>query len=233
MSGSEDGVQKARATEAILCRQGCGFYGSPTTLNMCSRCFAKQQKTPSPEETAAAAVAAAATVSENAARAEQSENDDITGVRNSGSSVADVEQITETLRRADGGVSLDRDGGEEEKQPAHEDPNEAVACVGEMKMSLVATKQQKSSSSTRAVRPSADGDGEQGPRRKVQKNKGRCFECRKKVGLTGFTCRCGYVFCGEHRYADQHACTFDYKSQAKELLTKANPVVVASKVDKI
>ncbi|RHY00949.1 hypothetical protein DYB38_001571 [Aphanomyces astaci] len=27
----------------------------------------------------------------------------------------------------------------------------------------------------------------------VQKNKGRCWECKKKVGLTGIECRCGFV----------------------------------------
>lgn len=71
------------------------------------------------------------------------------------------------------------------------------------------------------------------PPRKIQKNTNRCFSCRKKVGLTGFKCRCGYVYCGEHRYSDKHGCDFDYKSEAKAQLEKANPVVVASKIDRI
>ncbi|KAK0597673.1 hypothetical protein LWI29_027448 [Acer saccharum] len=29
--------------------------------------------------------------------------------------------------------------------------------------------------------------------------KSRCKNCNKKVGLTGFKCRCGYLFCGMHR----------------------------------
>merc|ERR1711936_1425680 len=33
---------------------------------------------------------------------------------------------------------------------------------------------------------------------------------KKKVGLTGFTCRCGGLFCSIHRYSDKHDCTFDY-----------------------
>jgi len=61
----------------------------------------------------------------------------------------------------------------------------------------------------------------------------RCWNCSKRVGLTGFKCRCGYVFCGEHRYSDKHGCTFDYKSAQKQAVAKANPVVVASKMDKI
>ncbi|KDO22387.1 hypothetical protein SPRG_11339, partial [Saprolegnia parasitica CBS 223.65] len=33
----------------------------------------------------------------------------------------------------------------------------------------------------------------------VQKNKSRCWDCKKKVGLTGIECRCGYVYCSNHR----------------------------------
>ena len=40
--------------------------------------------------------------------------------------------------------------------------------------------------------------------------KTRCQTCRKKVGLTSFTCRCGGVFCTLHLYSDQHQCAFDY-----------------------
>ncbi|KAF2289734.1 hypothetical protein GH714_038396 [Hevea brasiliensis] len=30
----------------------------------------------------------------------------------------------------------------------------------------------------------------------------RCFTCRKRVGLSGFKCRCGITFCGTHRMID-------------------------------
>ena len=61
----------------------------------------------------------------------------------------------------------------------------------------------------------------------------RCFSCRKRVGLTGFKCRCGYTYCGLHRYAEEHGCSFDYKAHGRELLAKANPLVKANKIDKI
>ena len=66
-----------------------------------------------------------------------------------------------------------------------------------------------------------------------QKHKNRCFSCNKKIGLTGFTCRCGYTFCSEHRYSDKHECAYDYKLAGREVIAKANPKVVASKIDKI
>ncbi|RLN50926.1 hypothetical protein BBJ29_009982 [Phytophthora kernoviae] len=57
----------------------------------------------------------------------------------------------------------------------------------------------------------------------VQKNKKRCWECKKKVGLTAIECRCGYVFCSSHRYADQHSCSFDFKTADRAELARRNP----------
>ncbi|KAI8468552.1 MAG: zinc finger protein, major isoform [Monoraphidium minutum] len=61
----------------------------------------------------------------------------------------------------------------------------------------------------------------------------RCQSCRKKVGLTGFACKCGMLFCSQHRYAEAHACTFDYKTAEREKLAANNPLVQASKVERI
>ncbi|GAB1302271.1 AN1-type zinc finger protein 5 [Apodemus speciosus] len=63
--------------------------------------------------------------------------------------------------------------------------------------------------------------------------KNRCFMCRKKVGLTGFDCRCGNLFCGLHRYSDKHNCPYDYKAEAAAKIRKENPVVVAEKIQRI
>lgn len=67
----------------------------------------------------------------------------------------------------------------------------------------------------------------------VKEGPKRCGMCRKRVGLTGFNCRCGSIFCSIHRYTDKHDCTFDYRSAAQEAIAKANPVVKADKIDKI
>lgn len=61
----------------------------------------------------------------------------------------------------------------------------------------------------------------------------RCQKCRKKVGLTGFKCKCGLLFCGQHRYAEAHDCGFDYKTSQREKLAAANPVVQAAKIERI
>ncbi|XWS28584.1 hypothetical protein CRYUN_Cryun25bG0082800 [Craigia yunnanensis] len=67
----------------------------------------------------------------------------------------------------------------------------------------------------------------------VQVRPNRCLTCKKRVGLTGFKCRCGMVFCGTHRYPEQHGCTFDFKGMGKEQIAKANPVVKGEKLQKI
>ncbi len=50
---------------------------------------------------------------------------------------------------------------------------------------------------------------------------------------TGFHCRCGEQFCSFHRYADQHSCSFDYKTSGREELERKHPRVVASKIQKL
>ncbi|KQJ99713.1 zinc finger A20 and AN1 domain-containing stress-associated protein 5 [Brachypodium distachyon] len=59
---------------------------------------------------------------------------------------------------------------------------------------------------------------------------GRCASCRKRVGLTGFTCRCGVTFCGTHRYPERHACGFDFKAAGRDAIARANPVVKGDKL---
>lgn len=57
--------------------------------------------------------------------------------------------------------------------------------------------------------------------------------CRKKLGLTGFKCRCGHSFCGQHRGAEDHECTFDYKTFERLKIEASNPLVQAAKVQKL
>ncbi|MCI10122.1 zinc finger A20 and AN1 domain-containing stress-associated protein 8-like, partial [Trifolium medium] len=41
---------------------------------------------------------------------------------------------------------------------------------------------------------------------KAKTGPSRCTTCRKRVGLTGFSCKCGNLFCSMHRYSDKHDC---------------------------
>ncbi|ESW27605.1 hypothetical protein PHAVU_003G216400 [Phaseolus vulgaris] len=60
----------------------------------------------------------------------------------------------------------------------------------------------------------------------------RCGGCNRKVGLTGFLCKCGITFCGVHRYPEKHQCTYDFKSAGREEIAKQNPVIKADKIQR-
>lgn len=68
---------------------------------------------------------------------------------------------------------------------------------------------------------------------KINLNKCNYPDCNKKLKLTDIKCRCGFKFCASHRYSDKHNCTFDYKNMGKIELTKQNPIVKFSKLEKI
>ncbi|RLN25228.1 zinc finger A20 and AN1 domain-containing stress-associated protein 3-like [Panicum miliaceum] len=66
--------------------------------------------------------------------------------------------------------------------------------------------------------------------REVQQRPSRCAACCKKVGLTGFVCRCGKTFCGRHRYAEEHGCAFDFKGAGRDTIARANPLIKGDKL---
>lgn len=98
--------------------------------------------------------------------------------------------------------------------------NMCTKCYKDMLLKQVQDKLEATS-----VDSAVDSSSSESPR--------RCETCRKRVGLTGFSCKCGNLFCALHRYSDQHDCTFDYKSLGQEAIAKANPVIKADKLDRI
>ncbi|KAJ8500226.1 hypothetical protein OPV22_010778 [Ensete ventricosum] len=97
----------------------------------------------------------------------------------------------------------------------------AVVAVGSMELKVIS-----------AQSSDALGSNEAGET-KAKEGPNRCGTCRKRVGLTGFNCRCGNLFCAVHRYSDKHDCQFDYRKAAQDAIAKANPVIKAEKLDKI
>lgn len=68
---------------------------------------------------------------------------------------------------------------------------------------------------------------------KKKSSSSRCKACKKKVGLLGFQCRCGGVFCGSHRYAEEHSCPSDYKTAAINDLIIQNPIIKGDKLNRL
>ncbi|MCO5585797.1 hypothetical protein L7F22_039733 [Adiantum nelumboides] len=154
----------------VLCSNNCGFFGSYTTMNLCSQCYRdvllKQAKA------AEVAVAISAVHVQSSLEKEPHQQEEI---------------VVETVS-SKGAVS------------------EAGATSSE---------------------------GTKSPLDQPSQKPNRCLTCSKRVGLTGFKCRCGGLFCSLHRYNDRHDCTFDYKAAAQNSIRKANPVIKADKLDKI
>ncbi|GAU45038.1 hypothetical protein TSUD_107330 [Trifolium subterraneum] len=152
-------AEERRCQTPQLCVNNCGFFGSATTENLCSRCYRDLQLK-----------------EQQASSAKLVLNQSIVAPTNS----------------------------------------PPVAVVTE-----------PSSSSPDPVAPPSDVVEE----KPMKQN--RCMTCRKRVGLTGFKCKCGMMLCGTHRYPEQHDCEFDFKGLGKEQIAKANPVVKGEKLEKI
>lgn len=68
--------------------------------------------------------------------------------------------------------------------------------------------------------------------RETMNEQSKCVECSKRVGLLGFVCSCGGIYCGSHRNENDHTCTYDYKDD-KDILKKTLVKVSNNKLETI
>ena len=62
--------------------------------------------------------------------------------------------------------------------------------------------------------------------------KKKCSHCKKKL-LSEYKCRCTNEYCVKCRMPEVHNCSYDYVKAHQDELRKANPIILAEKVDRI
>ena len=59
-----------------------------------------------------------------------------------------------------------------------------------------------------------------------------CFNCKKKLKIINFKCKCNHIFCEKCKYP-YHNCSFNYQEEYKKKLIMQNPKITNDKINKI
>ncbi|KAF8572243.1 hypothetical protein P879_00819 [Paragonimus westermani] len=198
---------KNKAEAQNLCKRGCGFYGSVQFRDMCSKCYQEQLKNEAsglpPSMVLTTAARDITDTTHGNCASASSRLDHPASSSTPTSSSSTLSASSLTMRTGSDGPIMSH-------------------------MSRTLKRRAPSTPMSSSTEILSGSNSSQSPSRV-----NRCSWCRKRVGLTGFSCRCNGLFCSLHRYSDQHECNFDYQAHGRLELAKANPEVRCPKIRKL
>ncbi|KAA0190572.1 AN1-type zinc finger protein 6 (Zinc finger A20 domain-containing protein 3) [Fasciolopsis buskii] len=199
----------------LLCRKGCGFYGSPNFDGLCSKCHRSAQAQQEGTQSGCRASSVDSKLSSDCPgdkpRSEHSFSSD--------KPVA----IKVSAEASTPGPEKDLQS-DQSASPQHDLQPDTEATATSLSDDLLdALKDSKPGSPASSCSSTSTSS----------KKRPRCDVCHKRVGLTGFTCHCGGLYCSLHRYSDAHSCSFDYRESGQEEIRRSNPQIICQKVQKI
>ncbi|XP_059383377.1 AN1-type zinc finger protein 6 isoform X1 [Carassius carassius] len=222
-----DMAQETNQTQ-VLCSNGCGFYGNPRNNGMCSVCYKdslqRQNNSGRSSDAVSSSLSSKGESMTVQSTSQHEQNSQCFSMPTPAAAVTHEEgasAVAQSSLKTPEELSCSKLARNFQEPKAGSSSAEDCISRGKRKLDETCQPIERETEQT--------SDVPEQPRPK----KNRCFTCRKKVGLTGFGCRCGHLFCSIHRYSDVHNCSFDYKADAAEKIRKENPLIVGEKIKKI